>query len=102
MSHRFTDLHCKEVICICDGRRLGYVSDAIVELPEGRLGAIVVPAPCRLLGVLGHRDDFIIPWNIHVCNYNFRKDSKQNFLKRKKIPGCNISCYELTLIFPFP
>ena len=63
MSHRFTDLHCKEVICICDGRRLGYVTDAIVELPEGRINAIVVPAPCRIWGVLGHRDDFVIPWN---------------------------------------
>ena len=28
--------------------------------------------------------DFITPRNIHVCNYNFRKDSKKNFLRRKK------------------
>ena len=63
MSHRFTDLHCKEVICISDGRRLGYVSDAIVELPEGCIKAIVVPAPCRLFSAFSRRDDFVIPWN---------------------------------------
>ena len=63
MSHRFTDLHCKEVICIHDGRRLGFVSDAVVELPEGCIKAIVVPCPCRFFWLAGHRDDFVIPWN---------------------------------------
>ena len=63
MSHRFTDLHCKEVICVCDGRRLGFVSDAIVELPEGKINALIVPCPCRLFSLWGHRDDFVIPWN---------------------------------------
>lgn len=63
MSNRFTDLHCKEVICVCDGRRLGFVSDAIIELPEGCITAIVVPGQCRLFGLAGHRDDFVIPWN---------------------------------------
>lgn len=63
MSHKFTDLHCKEVICICDGRRLGFVSDAVIELPEGRICSIVVPGPCRFWGLAGHRDDFVIPWH---------------------------------------
>ena len=59
---KFTDLHCKEVICVSDGRRLGFVSDARIELPEGRITAIIVPGPCRYLGLLGRRDDFVIPW----------------------------------------
>ena len=63
MSHRFTDLHCKEVICICDGRRLGFVTDAVVELPEGKICAIVVPGKCRFFGFLGAREDFVIPWD---------------------------------------
>ena len=63
MSHRFTDLHCKEVICICDGRRLGFVTDAVVELPEGRICAIVVPGKCRFFGFWGAREDFVIPWD---------------------------------------
>ena len=60
---KFTDLHCKEVICIRDGRRLGLVSDARIELPEGRICAIIVPGPCRVLGVMGRREDYVIPWN---------------------------------------
>lgn len=63
MSMKFTDLHCKEVICICDGRRLGFISDAKVELPDGKIAAIVVPGPGKLFGVMGPRDDYVIPWN---------------------------------------
>ena len=60
---RITDLHCKEVICISDGRRLGFVSDVEIRIPEGEVVSIIVPGPCRFLGVLGRNDDFIIPWN---------------------------------------
>ena len=35
MSIKFTDLQCKEVICLSNGQRLGFVSDVLVELPEG-------------------------------------------------------------------
>ena len=60
---KFTELLCKEVICICDGRRLGFVSDVRIELPEGRVCAVIVPGACRYLGLCGRRDDFVIPWN---------------------------------------
>ena len=63
MSAKFTDLHCKEGICVNDGRRLGYITDAKVELPEGRIVAIIIPGPCRFLGLWGRRDDFVIPWH---------------------------------------
>ena len=63
MSAKFTDLHCKEVICVCDGRRLGFVSDARIRLPEGEIVAIVVPGPCRFFGLWGRQDDYVIPWN---------------------------------------
>ena len=63
MSTKFTDLHCKEVICVTDGRRLGYITDARIELPEGNILAIIVPGPCRLFGLWGRRDDYVIPWH---------------------------------------
>ena len=61
MLTKISDLYCKEVICISDGRRLGFVADARLELPEGRLCAIIVPGPARYFGLLGCREDYIIP-----------------------------------------
>lgn len=63
MSCRFTELRCKEVICLSDGRRLGFISDVLVEVPEGNVCAIVVPGPCRLLGLMGRKEDYVIPWS---------------------------------------
>ena len=60
---RFTQLQCKEVICIRDGRRLGFISDVQVDVPEGKVCAVIVPGPCRLFGVAGRHDDYVIPWD---------------------------------------
>lgn len=59
---KFTELMCKEVICISNGQRLGFVSDARVELPEGKIISIIVPGRSRLFGLLRCRDDYVIPW----------------------------------------
>lgn len=59
---KFTQLQCKEVICVADGRRLGFVTDVLVEVPDGNVSALVIPGPCRFPGFVGRRDDFIIPW----------------------------------------
>lgn len=66
MPVKFTDLQCKEVICVNDGRRLGFISDVQIQVPEGNVLAIVVPGPSRVLGLLGHRDDYLIPWRC-IC-----------------------------------
>ena len=63
MGTRVTDLRCKEVINVTDGLRLGFVSDVEILLPEGKVLALVVPGPCRFLGLFGRKDDFVIPWN---------------------------------------
>ena len=66
MSSKFTDLYCKEVICVSDGRRLGFVTDARIELPEGKICAIIVPCPCRFGSLWGRKEDFVIPWSC-IC-----------------------------------
>lgn len=63
MGMRVTDLSCKEVVCISDGSRLGYVSDVEVKIPDGEVCAIVVPGKCKFFGLFGHTEDFVIPWN---------------------------------------
>ena len=59
---KFSELKCKEVICVADGRRLGFVSDVELEIPEGCIKCILVPGPCHFLGIFGRKDDFVIPW----------------------------------------
>ena len=66
MGVRVTDLHCKEVICVCDGSRLGFVSDVEVSIPEGRVCAIVVPGKGKFWGLWGCREDYVIPWS-SIC-----------------------------------
>ena len=53
MGTRITELHCKEVICIGSGQRLGFVTDVEIDVPEGQVLAIIVPGPCRFLGLWG-------------------------------------------------
>ena len=50
MSMKFTQLQCKEVICVKDGRRLGYVEDVMVEVPVGEVSQALdaVSAPVSL------------------------------------------------------
>ena len=62
MSVKFSSLQCKEVICVSDGRRLGFICDVVVEVPEGNICALVVPGPCRVLGIAGRHEDYHIPW----------------------------------------
>lgn len=63
MSMKYTELRCREVICIADGRRLGYISDIRLKIPEGEILSIIVPGKCRFLGLFGRKDDYVIPWN---------------------------------------
>ena len=63
MSMKFTELQCKEVICVATGQRLGFVADVQVEIPGGNVRAIVVPCPCKGFGLVGKREDYIIPWS---------------------------------------
>ena len=63
MNCRFADFRCKEVINICDGCRLGFVSDVDVRIPEGQVVAIVVNGPFRFFGLFGRGEEFYIPWD---------------------------------------
>jgi YlmC/YmxH family sporulation protein len=62
MQCRIADLRCREVINIHNGFRLGFVSDVIINIATGQIGAFVVPGPCRFFGLFGREDDYIIPW----------------------------------------
>jgi len=66
MSIKFSELQCREVICVSSGQRLGFVSDVRIDISEGKVCAIVVPCPGKLLPVPGRHEDYIIPWSA-IC-----------------------------------
>ena len=52
----------KEIVNVKDGSRLGYISDIEVNLQEGKIEAIIIPGPGRVLGFFGKNEDYIIRW----------------------------------------
>ena len=62
MNCRIADMRCKEVINLCDGERLGYVCDVEVNVITGQMCSIIVPGPCRVLGLFWREADYVIPW----------------------------------------
>lgn len=53
----------KEVINITDGRSLGFVGDIEVNLEEGKIDGIVLPAERGIFGFFGGvNDDIVIRW----------------------------------------
>ena len=63
MATKISQLRCKEVICIGSGQRLGFIEDVEVEIPEGRICALIVPGACRLMGLGTSKWDYCIPWH---------------------------------------
>ena len=72
MTNRFQELRDKEVIHVCEGTRLGYVNDLVIDICCGRVTALIVPGPCRFLGLFGREDDYVIPW---LCMQAHRRRS---------------------------
>ena len=51
---RLCELREKEVINLCDCKRLGCVGDVIINMCDGCLEAIIVPEICRFHGLFGY------------------------------------------------
>ena len=66
MGMRVTELECKEVVCVGDGSRLGFVTDVVVDECDGCIKAIVVPGKGKFCGIYGAQDEFVIPWKC-IC-----------------------------------
>jgi len=58
------DLRQKEIVNINDGARYGFVSDLELDPVQGRIIALVVPGPGRVLGVFGRDQEYRIPWEM--------------------------------------
>lgn len=62
MDCRLTDLRHKEVISSCDGTRIGFVDDVIVDTKSACVVAFVIFGRFGFFGLFGKCEDYIIPW----------------------------------------
>ena len=58
----YSDLKRKEIINICDGARLGCVSDLELDECTGQICSIIVPGPLRFFGLFRGGDEIVIPY----------------------------------------
>jgi len=59
---RMYDLRQKEIVNISDGARYGFVGDLEIDTNDGKITALIVPGPGRVLGVFGRDQEYRIPW----------------------------------------
>lgn len=59
---RICELKEKEVINICDGERLGNICDIDFDIKTGIILSLIIPGPCKILGILGRDNEYLIPF----------------------------------------
>lgn len=60
MFERVGELQKKEVINISDGKRLGFLYDVEIDLKNGKVGSIIVPARKRFFAFFRKYEENII------------------------------------------
>ncbi len=90
MHCRIVDLRCKEVINICDGKRLGFPFDVEVDADTGHIVAIIVLGPPKYWGIFGKGCEHVVPWcdvrrigeDLIIVEYE-KRDHPHDGLKRE-------------------
>ncbi|MBR4015100.1 MAG: YlmC/YmxH family sporulation protein [Anaerotignum sp.] len=59
---RFSCLREKEVINICDGKRLGCVCDLELDPVSGKICTLIIPEECGKWSFFGKERAFFLPW----------------------------------------
>lgn len=88
MNCRLVELRNKEVISCENGCRIGFVDDLEVDTSDARVKALVIYGRLKLFGLLGRKEDFIIPWKnieligedtilVKCCSYNNKKHRRK-------------------------
>lgn len=68
MGDKGLDFKHKEVINVCDAKRLGYVQDVCADLQSGKITSIIVPGGTnKLMSLFSNNNDIIIPWDRIKC-----------------------------------
>ena len=68
MQDKGLDFKHKEVINICDGKRLGFVQDVCADLDTGKITSIIVPGSTnKIMSLFSNSNDIVIQWERIKC-----------------------------------
>ena len=67
MGDKGLDFKHKEVINICDGKRLGFVQDVCADLESGTITSIIVPGNNKFMGMFSGGNEKVIDWQKIKC-----------------------------------
>ena len=59
---RISDLRHKDIVNVIDGKKLGPVKDIEVDLNEGKIMALILPATNRTFRLWSRNEDIILEW----------------------------------------
>lgn len=59
---RFCELREREVINVCDCKRLGFIVDVEMDICKGRIEKIIVPGPGKCGGLFWPEYEYVICW----------------------------------------
>ena len=62
MNCRIAELRNKQVVCVKNGKVLGYISDIELDTHSGSLISLIIYGRPRFLGLFGKAEDIVIPW----------------------------------------
>lgn len=100
MELSFCNLRNKEVINICDGKRLGNIIDLVFDTCYAKVTGIVVPSDKGIINLFKPCNDLFIPYSrickigkdiilVELTERNTIKQSEDN-TSNIHIKGCNI------------
>ncbi|MBO9130253.1 YlmC/YmxH family sporulation protein [Bacillus sp. 165] len=59
---RISEFQLKDVVSVSDGKKLGNIGDIDIDLNTGKIEAVVISRPGKVLGLFGKEEDIVIPW----------------------------------------
>lgn len=66
MESSFIELRCKEVVNVCDGRKLGHIVDVIFDLDCGRVLGFMLPCGKTGWNVFKNNSQIFLPFGCIV------------------------------------
>ena len=59
---RISDFQMKDIINIYDGKKLGNIIDFDIDLPTGKIEAIIIQNGGKVLGLFGKDEEMVVYW----------------------------------------